>query len=81
MRGSAGPSGLDANEWRMILTCFDRQSTDLCRIIGKLAVKIATEKLDFLYAYNACRLIALDANPGVMPIGIDGGPSRDHVAA
>ena len=75
MRGSEGPSGLDANEWRMILTCFDRQSTDLCRIIGKLAVKIATEMLDFLYAY------ALDANPGVMPIGIDEVPSRDHVAA
>ena len=60
----------DFNEWRRILTSFDRQSSDTCKTIGKMAVRIFTENLDFLDAYSACRLIALDKNPGVRPIGI-----------
>ena len=31
---------------------------------------MTTEKLEFLESYNSCRLIALDKNPGVRPIGI-----------
>ena len=68
--GNHGPSGLDANEWRRILTTFKSSPTDLCKIIARLAVKSATERLTFLESYKPCRLIALDENPGVWPIGI-----------
>ena len=50
--GSHGPSGLDANEWRRILTTFKSSSTDLCKTIARLAVKVATERLTFLESYN-----------------------------
>ena len=67
---SHGPSGLDAQEWRRLLTSFKGSSSDLCKTISKLAYRIATEELDFLTSYNSCRLIALDKCPGVRPIGI-----------
>ena len=75
IQGSACPSGQDAILWRRILTSFDRFS-DPCMTIAKMAVRIATEYLDFLDAYrlthtsNACRLIAHNTNPAVMPYGI-----------
>ena len=68
--GSHGPSGLDSQEWRRLLTSFKDSSSDLCKTIAKLAIRISTEKLPFLKAYNACRLIALDKCPGVRPVGI-----------
>ena len=68
--GSQGPSGLDAQEWRRMLTSFKTSSNDLCKTVSKLAIRIATEELDFLDAYNGCRLIALDKCPGVRPIGV-----------
>ena len=68
--GSHGPSGLDAQEWRRILTSFKKSSEDLCKTLSKLAIRIATEDVCFLDAYNSCRLIALDKCPGVRPIGI-----------
>ena len=70
--GSHGPSGLDANEWRRILTHFGQQSVEISKTIAKIAKKLATEELDpeLMEPYNACRLIPLDKNPGVRPIGI-----------
>ena len=37
-----------------------------------ISKKLATEELnpELLESYNACRLIPLDKNPGVTPIGI-----------
>ena len=72
MHGSHGPSGLDANEWRRIQTNYDQSSTELHNTIAKLAHLIATTDLDKteMTAYNACRLIPLDKNPGVRPIGV-----------
>ena len=72
--GSHGPSGLDANEWRTLLTSFKSSSTDLCKTLAKLAVRMATSHLTFLLPYNSCRLIALNKCPGVRPIGIGGSP-------
>ena len=40
-------------------------------LIAKHAIRIATEKLEILESYNLCRLIALNKNPGVRPIGIE----------
>ena len=70
--GSHGPSGLDANEWRRILTHFGQQSVEISKTIAKIAKKLATEELnpELMEPYNACRLIPLDKNPGVRPIGI-----------
>ena len=67
---SYGPPGLGSNEWRRILTTFKSSSTDLCKTIARLAVKIATQRLTFLESYNSCRRMALDKNPGVQPIGM-----------
>ena len=64
--GSHGPSGLDAGEWRRLLTSYNSYSIDLC----KLAIRIATEVSNFLISYIACRLIAPDKRPGVRAIGI-----------
>ena len=70
--GSHGPSGLDADEWRKILTNYGQYSIDLCKTIVQLAQQIAREKLteNHLEAYNACRLIPLDKFPGIRLIGI-----------
>ena len=71
-QGSHGPSGLDANEWRRFLTLFGQSSVNLCKCLADIAKLIATTELPSgtLEAYNACRLIPLDKNPGVRPIGV-----------
>ena len=70
--GSHGPSGLDACEWRRILTHFNQTSNELCKTHVKLSYTIESKILphEKLTAYNSCRLIPLDNNPGVRPIGI-----------
>ena len=70
--GSHGPSGLNANEWRRILTLFGQQSVEISKTLAKIAQKISTELLThvLLEPYNASRLIPLDKNPGVRPIGV-----------
>ena len=71
-QGSAGPSGLDAKGWRIILssTYFDDTASDLCNAIAALAKKLATTNCQYLDALTASRLIPLDKNPGCRPIGI-----------
>ena len=70
--GSHGPSGLDANEWRTLLTNFDQSSVNLCGTIAEFARKLATVSVtsEHLVPYNACRLIPLEKQPGVRPIGV-----------
>ena len=70
--GSHGLSGVDGNKWRRWFSNFNQSSTSLCRTVAQIAVRIATEEIDseFLEPYNACRLIPLDKNPGVRPIGV-----------
>ena len=48
-------------------------SADLCHAISAFGRKISTSYVDpsGLVAYTACRLIPLDKNPGVRPIGVD----------
>ena len=69
---SHGSSGLDACEWRRILTHFNQTSTELCKKIAKLSYTIASKIVphENLTAYNSYRLIPLDKNPVVRPIGI-----------
>lgn len=71
-QGAAGPSGIDAVGWRRLCTGFQRESADLCRAIAAFARRLCTSCVDpdGLRAFLACRLIPLNKNPGVRPIGI-----------
>ena len=70
--GAAGPSGVDADTWRRMCTGFGGASGELCEAMATCARRLATTFVDpaSLEAYLACRLIPLDKNPGVRPIGI-----------
>ena len=71
-KGSPGPSGLDANQWRKMLTGMEQSSVNLKKTSAKIARRIATETdaPSHLRPHNACRLIPLDKKPGVRPIGV-----------
>ena len=70
--GSAGPSGLDADDWRRLLCAFGQTTTNLFKLVTKFAKRLATSIIppDDLIAYNGCRLVVLDKCPDVRPIGI-----------
>ena len=73
-RGGAGPSGMDADGWRRILITkqFGNTSNQLCATIAEVIKKLCTTDnlAQSLEAFLACRLIPLDKNPGLRPIGI-----------
>ena len=64
--GSAGPLGLDADTWRRLCTTFKGASTNMCRSLANMARLISTEVVDSvaIEPFIACRLIALDKQPG-----------------
>ena len=70
--GSAGPSGLDAYEWRRLCTAFNSALAGICSALAQVAIRLCTSYVDLrsLSPLLACRLIALDKHPGVRPIGI-----------
>ena len=70
--GSAGPSGVDAASWRRLCTSFHKASGDLCDSLALCAIRICTEYVNpsGLTALVASRLVSLDKNPDVRPIGI-----------
>jgi len=72
MRGAAGPSGLDAYAWRRLCTSFKSASHNLCHSLALTAKRLCTVLVDpgSISSLLACRLIALDKNPGVRPISI-----------
>ena len=72
VNGSAGPSGVDAVGWRRMCTAFQDASKDLCDALAAVARCISTTFVDpaGLAAFIACRLIPLDKQPCVRPIGI-----------
>ena len=73
-KGAGGPSHLDADQYRHMLRShkFKKESKDLREEIATLARKLATEIIDpsTIDSLIACRLIPLNKNPGVRPIGI-----------
>jgi len=74
-KGSGGPSGVDSNGFRRILTCksFKRSGTELCEAIASMTKRLCTEYVDprGLEAILANRLIPLDKGEGaVRPIGV-----------
>ena len=69
--GAAGPSGIDARGWRRLCTSFKSAADDLCHSLA-LLTRLCKEFVDpeVLAPLMSCRLITLDKNPGVRPIGI-----------
>ena len=70
--GSAGPSGLDVKDWRRLCTSFYQHSDDLCDAVAAVTKRLCTKYVDpdSVESLMACRLIALNKNPGVRPIGV-----------
>ena len=79
--GTADPSGVDAFGWRRFCSSFKSASSDLCNALAAVAKRLCTTSVDpdSLTAYIACRLIPLNKEPGVRPIGI-GEVSRRIIA-
>ena len=73
-QGAGGPSHMDADQYRHLLTSkkFKKENKDLREQIACLAKKLASECINpyTIEAFVACRLIPLDKNLGVRPIGV-----------
>lgn len=74
-KGSGGPSGVDATEFKRILDCksFKSSSTSLFDALVTMTRKLCTEYIDphTIEPLVACRLIPLDKGEGaVRPIGV-----------
>ena len=69
--GAAGVSGVDAFDWRRMMSSYP-ESDALCDAMASAARRLASCPLDpeVLEGFLACRLIPLDKDPGVRPIGI-----------
>ena len=75
MKGGSGPSDLDADGWRRMLTSreFGTSSTDLRKTFAQLIKRLCIEELETttsLEAFTAYRLIPLHKKPGLRPIGV-----------
>ena len=70
-KGRSGPSGLDADGCRRILTCaFGTAPVDLRKTFAQLINKLFVEELESkssMESFVACRLIPLDKKPGLRP--------------
>ena len=74
-KGSGGPSGVDANVFKRILTCksFKKSSANLCDALATMTRNLCTEYIDprTIEPILANRLIPLDKGEGaVRPIGV-----------
>lgn len=73
-KGGSGPSGMDANGWIKIIASrvYGDTGTDLRKAIAKFARRLCHEEVNdnSLEAYLGCRLVPLDKNPGLRPIGV-----------
>ena len=77
-QGAAGPSGVDVYAWRRLCSSFKNASNDLCNALAAVACRLCTSNVhpDSVMAFVACRLIPLNKNPWVRPIGIGEVPRR-----
>ena len=72
LKGSCGLDGTNAHSLRSWLTRFKQSSKHLRDSLASLAQWMSNELVPWpaIRALLSCRLIALDKNPGVRPIGI-----------
>ena len=72
-RGAADPSGMDADGWCRIPISgnFGNVGEDHWKSMAEIAERLCQERsANYLAIFLACRLIPLDKQPGVKPIGI-----------
>ena len=73
-KGSCGPSHVDSEQFRRMLCSghFKTEGKELREQIAIFARKLATEHLNPgpLEPFTSCRLIPLNKNPGVRPVGV-----------
>ena len=73
-KGGSGPSVMDADGWRKLFVgnAYGESSIDLCNAFSKVIQKLCTVSNlhHTLDAFLACRLIPLNKNPGLRPIGV-----------
>ena len=74
-KGAAGPSLFDADDWKRMMgtKLYGAAGTDLSKAVARFARILCTEEIEdprSITALMACRLIPLDKNPGLRPIGI-----------
>ncbi len=72
--GSGGPTNIDADGWKHILCSksYGKLSEELCQSVADMAKRLCTEEVEpaTLNELLSCRLIPLNKNPGVRPIGV-----------
>ena len=63
---------MDAVAWRRMCSPYKEASSNLCEALARVACRIYTTMVppDGLGALLACRLVPLNINPGVCPIGV-----------
>ena len=73
-KGGSGPSGMDADGWRRIPASnrFGTANSDPRKLFGNVVKKLCTDLIETqtIEALLSCRLILLDKNPGLRPIGV-----------
>ena len=73
-KGGSGHSNMDADSWRRILASdtLGISSSDLCNAFANVVQKLYTDIVEThtIEAFLACRLISLDKNLGLCPIGV-----------
>ena len=74
LKGSGGPSGLNSDGLKRIICskAFKKSSKNVCYALAVVTRRLVTEYGDpeCTDTLNACRLIPLNKDPGVRPIGI-----------
>ena len=73
-KGGTGPSGMTDALWARLLCSrtFHRESDALAHAVARMTRRLCTTFVDpnTISTLVACRLIALNKNPGIRPIGI-----------
>ena len=73
-KGGSAPSGMDAYGCSRILACnnFETSSSDLRKAFANAVQKLCTGLVEThtIEAFLSCRLMPLEKNPGLRPVGI-----------
>ena len=73
-KGDSGPSGMDVDGWHRIPASnnFGTSSSDLRKAFANVVRKLCTDlaEIHTIEAFLSYRLIPLDKNPGLRPIGV-----------
>ena len=77
---AAGPSGVEADAWCLFFP-LKNDSVDLCDALAGVVRRLCTSSVppESVSGFVTCRLIPLNKDPGVRPIGI--GEAPRHIIA